>query len=78
MKTVLAFCMAMALVGCASMREEGYQQRREVASGHVGCPPDEIAVSAHTSSTWTATCRGRVFYCKVGDGTSCKESAPSA
>jgi len=40
----------------------------EASSGLVGCPASEISITDEvqhgtTQTTWTATCRGRVFYC---------------
>lgn len=47
--------------------------RRTASSGLIGCAPSEITTSDHEKLTWTATCKGRVFYCTAGDGTACKE-----
>lgn len=52
--------VASALTGCGP-------NLRNATSGQIGCPPNEVTVSDHkkhfNSSTWTATCRGEVFYC---------------
>lgn len=71
MKTILAACIFLS--GCAGFPTAD-QLRSEVSSGYVGCPANEIHVSDHTSLTWTAECRGKVFYCRTGDGTACTAS----
>jgi hypothetical protein len=58
------------------------------SSGQIGCPANEIEISDKSVSvgttTWTATCRGRVFYCSsatTGDKTSqyqCTEAMDSS
>ena len=72
MRSLPALLLAATLAGCAGMPNAD-QVRQEASSGLIGCPPEEIAISDHQRLTWTATCRGRVFYCTAGDGTSCKE-----
>jgi hypothetical protein len=67
--TILA---AAALSGCAGLQQQLVDERKTVSSGFIGCPPAEIAISDGQSLTWTAQCRGKTFYCVVGNGTSCK------
>jgi hypothetical protein len=38
----------------------------ELSAGHVGCPASEVVITdvvEDTTSTWTATCRGRRYHC---------------
>ena len=69
MKALIIFC-TLLLAGCQTIE----QLRAEVTSGHVGCPADQIQTSDHKQLNWTASCRGKTFYCVTGDGTSCKEA----
>lgn len=69
MKVLIIFC-TLLLAGCQTIE----QLRAEVSSGHVGCPADQIQTSDHKQLNWTASCRGKTFYCVTGDGTSCKEA----
>lgn len=71
MKTI-AILAALALTGCAQLQQQAISERQTVSSGFIGCPPAEIAISQQQSLTWTAQCRGKTFYCVVGNGTSCK------
>jgi hypothetical protein len=51
-----------------------YQQQ---SAGLTGCPPDEIQIEKNTMSTWRATCRGRTFWCSMGETAACTpELAP--
>lgn len=67
-----------ALAGCASLPR--------VTSGQIGCPESEIQVSDQqtgwNTTTWTATCRNKKFYCSSvgGESTqvSCKEDTAAA
>lgn len=70
MRHLAALLLAATLAGCAGMPTVD-EVRQEASSGQIGCPPKEIAVSEHQRLTWTATCKGRVFYCTTGAGTSC-------
>lgn len=57
---------------------------RGPTSGQIGCPRQEVEISDKhmglTSSTWTAACRGKTFYCSShssgdsGSQVSCKEA----
>lgn len=49
-----------------------------ISAGHVGCAEDEITISEEhvgmTSTTWTAACRDKVYYCSgAGNTLGCKE-----
>lgn len=54
------FSAFILFAACASLSD--------VTSGYVGCPANEIQTSDQvtnfSSVTWTATCRGKKFYCK--------------
>ena len=78
MRHLAALLSVAALAGCAADleaygRQEADKVRRTASSGLIGCPPTEITTSDHEKLTWTATCKGKVFYCTAGDGTACKE-----
>lgn len=57
-------------------------------SGHIGCPRSEIDITEYyrkdswndATWSWTATCRGRTFYCSDGafDSVACTESLTPA
>ena len=58
--------------------------RTAVTSGEIGCPTTELQIRdgdmGWTTNTWTATCRGKTFYCTyttsslgMGARTVCKE-----
>ncbi len=56
---------------------------RSASSGEIGCPPEEVQVHdmkrGWASATWTATCRGRTFYCSGGGkDISCHEDMAQA
>lgn len=57
----LAAATSVSLLGCST---RGLQV---IASGKIGCPPDEIEISnvdtGYSASTWTATCRGVRHFC---------------
>lgn len=53
-----------------------------VSSGQIGCSAADIAVSdAHSgisTSTWTASCKGKSYFCSASDtlkGASCKAAS---
>ena len=66
---------AALTTGCAGMMAELREARRNASSGHVGCPPGEVSISDERDNNWTATCRGRVFYCTAVPELACKEAA---
>jgi hypothetical protein len=52
---------ALGTSGCAA-------QLRATTSGKIGCPEQEVTISDVSPvrlgpATWTATCRGKRFYC---------------
>lgn len=72
-----AFLVAGAVLtaaGCVTM-ESLREARMNGSSGHVGCPPAEVQISDERNNNWTATCRGRVFYCTAVPELACKEAA---
>lgn len=71
---VLFLTVASLTAGCVATTS----QLQEVSSGHVGCAPEAIAVSARqvgvNTSSWIATCHGEHYYCSGTDmlrGVSC-------
>lgn len=62
MKNSLILVLCILLTGCTSAKIS-----RSLASGTVGCPVDEIAISNETVSSgvhnFTATCRGVDHFC---------------
>ena len=61
--TLLFVTSLVSLSGCAA-------NLPRVSSGLIGCPEKEITVSDDDSDfmgsrTWTATCRGRRYFCNV-------------
>lgn len=63
MRIYLALIGAFLLTGCVSMVME------KRVSGSIGCPPEEIKIREATQdflvNTYTATCRGKLFYCSA-------------
>ena len=59
--------LAAGLTACAASTA----QLRTVSSGKVGCAPDAITVADYklgtTTSSWTATCGGKTYYCSGDD-----------
>ncbi len=62
-----------------------------LSSGALGCPPNEIQIGeyqevvrtfegtfAGETATWSATCRGKKFYCTGSHTTQCHEALPEA
>jgi hypothetical protein len=69
------FLLLACVAGCATARYE------TLSSGYVGCRPDEIVISDLQNEfwalSWTATCRGRIFYCSAtGRGYTCAPAIP--
>ena len=58
-RIIFVLAAATALSGCAN--------REAMTSGIVGCPVSEVTVTniqtQWTTGTWTASCRGKTFYC---------------
>lgn len=61
-----------ALAGCAT--QSIHEVRATFTSGVIGCPVSEVETSEHEKLTWTASCRGRVFYCTGAGTPSCAEA----
>ena len=77
-KLVLLMFGIFALSGCAA----SVSSLTSATSSEIGCHPDEISVSnyklnAYTSS-WTADCNGKTYYCSgldtLKDRVSCKKA----
>jgi hypothetical protein len=71
-KTRLVFLALFATAGCGSQKMLAHS-----TSGHTGCHPDEIEIVDHASGygalSWTALCRGEIFYCsRASSNVSCK------
>lgn len=61
MKNILiVLCCASIIFGCVSTA--AYQR---ATSGKIGCAPDDIEITENTRDAWTATCKGRKFFCSV-------------
>ena len=66
------------LAGCAA--STGSLQ--SASSGAIGCSPSEISISDYKlsmyTSSWTAACKGKVYFCSGSDtlkqGVSCKQA----
>ena len=66
------------LAGCAASRGS----LQSASSGAIGCSPSEISISDYRlnmyTSSWTAGCNGKVYFCSGSDtlkqGTSCKQA----
>ena len=78
MKHVLlvVLCLTM-MMGCIASRQRAMLPR--VTAGEIGCPEDEITIVEEDvgmiTATWTATCRGKTYYCSSTTETvSCKEA----
>lgn len=68
---LIAMCATMLtglLGGCAAVNEHNVKVRQEKTSVVIGCAPRDIAVEITGTYTWTATCRQKVFYCKIVPG----------
>lgn len=72
--TLALIAAAVLTTGCASV-ESLAGARKNASSGQVGCAPAEVTLSDEKANTWTASCRGRVFYCTAMPTASCKEAA---
>lgn len=64
----------VASAGCAASTA----QLQSVSSGQIGCKPDAIQVEDYkvgaTTSSWTASCDGAMYFCSGSDmlkGVSC-------
>ena len=50
------------------MNDHNIQVRQNKTSVVIGCAPKDIALELTGVETWTATCRQKVFYCKIVPG----------
>jgi hypothetical protein len=71
---IAATVLIAGLTACAASNA----QLRSASSGHVGCAPEDIGIENYslgaTTSSWTAACNGKTFYCSGSDmlkGVSC-------
>jgi hypothetical protein len=70
-KTQLLSACASAVVllsGCAAMNEHNISARQNKTSAVIGCAPKDISVEMTGIETWTATCRQKIFHCKIVPG----------
>lgn len=64
-----AWLLAVPLLsGCAAVNDHVIKVRQTKTSTVIGCAPNDIAIDITTPETWTATCRQKVFYCKIVPG----------
>jgi hypothetical protein len=70
-KLQLSFiAVAVVISGCGSFPTIS-EIRRDASSGYVGCAPRDVDISDNESVTWTATCRGKQFYCSATAALAC-------
>jgi hypothetical protein len=74
----------LSMLGLLSVLSAGCMNLPEASSGQIGCPASEITISDERMSgltgTWTAACRGQVFYCSSaqnGEGSAQYQCAPA-
>ena len=60
----------LMLAGCANFPTIS-EIRQTASSGFVGCPPSEIEIADNEKLTWTASCKGKKFYCSATASVSC-------
>jgi hypothetical protein len=74
MKIFIIFALCVLLIGCTSARVS-----RSLASGAIGCPPNEIEMINETVNSgvqnFTVRCNGVYYFCtyKYPNPISCKE-----
>lgn len=60
-------CATLLLLALCVTTQPGCMNLRAASSGEIGCPESEVEIYDDTgtgsSRTWTAECRGRIFYC---------------
>lgn len=65
MRYLIPLSAFLMLTSCMPM-----SQYQRMTSGSIGCPVGEIEItetdSLGTERAWTATCRGKTFYCSYG------------
>lgn len=60
------FLFSPLLCGCLSPVQQA-------SAGSIGCPPGEIVIADVKDGSWSATCRGRKFWCSPGEPAACTE-----
>lgn len=79
MKAVILAALVVSLMGCTSM-----QVSQNLASGSVGCSPEDITITNEDVDngvhTFMATCQGVDYFCTYHypNPISCKEAAKPA
>ena len=63
MRSRYPLLIILLVSGCAAVLADN---RREASSGAIGCSPDVIQVESTGNYSWTATCKGKVYYCSSG------------
>jgi hypothetical protein len=63
-----ALAVVVLLTGCAAVNDQNVKVRQEKSSAVIGCAPSDIAVEITGTYTWAATCRQKVFHCKIVPG----------
>lgn len=65
MRYLIPLSAFLTLTACIPM-----SQFQRMTSGSIGCPVNEIVItetdSLGSEKAWTATCRGKTFYCSYG------------
>jgi len=79
-KVIAALILFLAVSGCTSARISS-----QLASGVIGCPPEEIIITNETAGVsglhnWIAECHGKKYVCSYvyGSTTTCKEIVPDS
>ncbi|WP_140413857.1 hypothetical protein [Bathymodiolus platifrons methanotrophic gill symbiont] len=73
-KLIITTFIVVLIQGCTSTRIS-----RDLSSGAIGCPAQEIKISNETAHinthNWVASCRGKIFICSYvsGGSANCKE-----
>lgn len=70
MRKLSLFFIVFIVTGCAGTIIE---QRQQVSSAHIGCPPPDIYIDNQSAYSWTAECRGKKYFCTVAPNAACKE-----
>ncbi len=77
----------LALLGVCLLLTGGCLSPRSMSTGHIGCPPNEIQISDERETffppswTWTASCRGKRYFCSrqpTGQHSAQTSCAPAA
>jgi hypothetical protein len=74
-RTGVLAVVLLGITGCAAIANSPLvvNKLKMVSAGHTGCLPDENEISNVNSgsSTWNATCKGKVYLCSGVDSYSC-------